>query len=561
MELTFDGDTTSRPVAQVRVLLEPDACVAVQLRLGFQTQKEHEDFAAAGLRAWAATRKPAALYWEDERLDLIVCGFDWVERADGEKGVISRKLEILALPVCRESNLVTWLDSAPSDDHRRLLIYQRQDPAVDVSGSVFLQRLFASRLATPPCGDRLEAVFPPGAAVYRGGGVDNFRFVQAVVGHLHRRLPWVLGWCGFAHEREQVRLVTSLYPPPLELDAWTPPARLCSTRLAARDWSSGLSSARRDFTVARRMKLLIALCTKGRPATPPEGQTFGCDDLEQLLFIPGPVRYKTAALFARQITYTFDQVDRSVQAEIRFGLSRPMPAPEPLETAFLAAEFHEWTPGERSGMVKLRPPPAAAGAPAAWTLMSDKPQALDTPDPGLPLLAEVLMPSTLRPAKAQGGNDSSDQLVCGLYVRHQKGDEMRVTFEPGAVPAVLGSPQRHHAPFETSDLTLNGGRITLTTSPMGTDPASAELLDLNGTTGQFVLRNGKGDRTNQFRIEREGGTASLRTSNGVNISVGDGGTLNVSSQHVQAMGNVTVQADSTTSTGNITIQGELTVGT
>jgi len=561
MELRFDGDPTPRSVSQVRVILETNACAGVQLRLGFQTPKEHEDFATSSLRAWAAERKQASLHWEGEQLDLIVCGFDWVERGDGPSGAVSRKLEILALPVRNGSNLVTWLDSAPSDDHRCWLIYQRQDLAVDVSGGVFLQRLFASRLATPPCGDRLDSIFPPGAAVCRRGGVDNFRFVQAVVGHLHRLLPWVLGWCGFAHEREQVRLVTSLYPRPLKIDDWAPPPYFCSTRLVAHDRSSRLSSAYRDFTVAHRMKLLIALCTNGRPATQAEGQTFGCSDWEKLMFIPGLVRYKSAALFARHLTYTFDQVDQSVQAEIRFGPSRHAPAAEPLEAASLTAQFQEWTPGERSRTIRLNPRPAAAGAAPAWILMSDSQQTLDTPDPKLPLLAEVLMPTTVRPVKPERADDSSNQLVCGLYVRHQKGDEMRVTFEPCAVPAVHGSPQMHHAPFETSDLTVNGARITLTTSPMGTDPASVELLDLDGATGQFVLSIGTGDRMNQFRIEREGGTASIRASKEVNLSVGDHGTLGVSSEHVQVMGNVTVQTDSTTSKGNVTIQGELTVGT
>ncbi|MDD1427025.1 ubiquitin family protein, partial [Dolichospermum sp. ST_sed9] len=111
-----------------------------------------------------------------------------------------------------------------------------------------------------------------------------------------------------------------------------------------------------------------------------------------------------------------------------------------------------------------------------WGIIDEKNQSLKSGDDAV-LYAQILSPTY------------SDKKYSGIYIKHEKNDEMIVDIHPCGIPLVLGSVQKYRPELEKADITLCGEKLAISVSSHNQSLASAEAIILDNS--EIKLNHGK----------------------------------------------------------------------
>jgi hypothetical protein len=138
----------------------------------------------------------------------------------------------------------------------------------------------------------------------------------------------------------------------------------------------------------------------------------------------------------------------------------------------LFGKFQKWEKEkDEETKIKIAPPDLNN-----WGIIDEKNQSLKSGDDAV-LYTQILSPTY------------SDKKYSGIYIKHEKDDEMIVDIHPCGIPLVLGSVQKYRKELEAADITLCGEKLAISVSSHNQSLASAEAIILDNS--EIKLNHGK----------------------------------------------------------------------
>jgi hypothetical protein len=138
----------------------------------------------------------------------------------------------------------------------------------------------------------------------------------------------------------------------------------------------------------------------------------------------------------------------------------------------LFGKFQKWEKEkDEETKIKIAPPDLNN-----WGIIDEKNQSLKSGDDAV-LYTQILSPTY------------SDKKYSGIYIKHEKDDEMIVDIHPCGIPLVLGSVQKYRPELEKADITLCGEKLAISVSSHSQSLASAEAIILDNS--EIKLNHGK----------------------------------------------------------------------
>lgn len=412
--------------------------------------------------------------WGGQTIKFILVGYNSSE---------ARTFELVGLVV--KKDVIEWFNENSFKDKKQdYLIYQKSNGGNSwpwfnkVLGNKFEQ-------PNPDLVDKIKFLFPDNACILRYKDSNNFQFLNRSMAFASRHLPEVQGWCAFDADKplrlilfEEKKQDNSI--PKLD-QTWNPshlflPNRYSWNRLL--DKSCTLS---RDLSIntgqeIALIKQLVSDGSNGEDAQ--KGQDFQAQNPTRLLFTPGTINIGDRNIFCHTVSYEFklpafeEKESPSVTMKIEMDYPERHIGDNEVISLRLFGKFQRWEKEkDEETKVKIAPPDLNN-----WGIIDEKDQRLKSGDDAV-LYTQILSPTY------------SDKKYSGIYIKHEKDDEMIVDIHPGGIPLVLGSVQKYRKELEEADITLCGEKLAISVSSHSQSLASAEAIILDNS--EIKLNHGK----------------------------------------------------------------------
>lgn len=412
--------------------------------------------------------------WGGQTIKFILVGYNSSE---------ARTFELVGLVI--KKDVIEWFNQNNFKDKKQdYLIYQKSNGGNSwpwfnkVLGNKFEQ-------PNPDLVDKIKLLFPDNACIWRYKDSNNFQFLNRSIAFASRHLPEVQGWCAFDadkplrlilfEEKKQDQTIPKLDP------TWNPSHLFLPNRYSWNRWLDRSCTLSRDLSIKpgqeiALIKQLVSDGSNGEDAQ--KGQNFQAQNPTRLLFTPGTINIGDRNIFCHTVSYEFklpafeEKESPSVTMKIEMDYPERHIGDNEVISLRLFGKFQRWEKEkDEETKVKIAPPDLNN-----WGIIDEKDQRLKSGDDAV-LYTQILSPTY------------SDKKYSGIYIKHEKDDEMIVDIHPCGIPLVLGSVQKYRKELEEADITLCGEKLAISVSSHSQSLASAEAIILDNS--EIKLNHGK----------------------------------------------------------------------
>ena len=462
-------------VSQISVILKLNSCPLIHLRLsekldGKETKISNEDTfkqeffqdicaEAEGSFAWGGTLK------------FFLVGYNSPE---------ARTFELVGLVV--KKDLIDWFNQNNFKEKKEdYLIYQKGKGKNSWS---FFNMVLEDKFKQPNQDfiNKTDLLFPDNGCIWRYKESNNFHFLNRAIAFASRHLPQVQGWCGF-DDSKPLRLIVfeeekqNQTIPKLD-NTWAASSYpFVPNRYSWNRWLDKSSTLTRELSIqnGQEMALIKELTSHG--LNDEDGKSYQSQNPTQLLFSPGTITIGEKNIFCHTITYefklpAFGEESSSVTMKIEVDYPERQIGDNEIISLRLPGKFKEWHK-QKDGETEIK---IVASDLKNWGLVDEGSQSLKSGNDAV-LSTHILSPTY------------SDDDYSGIYVKHEKDDEMIVDIHPCSIPLVLGSVQKYRKELEEADVTLSGEKLAISVSNhyQSLDKSEAIILD----NSEIKLNHGK----------------------------------------------------------------------
>lgn len=443
-------------VDQLSVVLKLNSAPLISLQLSEKLDSEVLDLAGLKKELFQAIcqEQKATFAWQGTQVEFILVGVREITYEYQSNSQVG--LEVVGTAI--NPDLQKWFNLTPFEHKNEdYLIYQRC-PSSSPSSWTFLNQVLDNKFAQPNQDllDKLPLVFPDYACIWRYKDSNNLCFLNYLVNFTKQHLSELQGWCSF-DGNNPLRLIlfeakkTDDSIPKLDKN-WRLDSLFVSNRYQKNQENNYSSNLSYEITLKteQKMKLIEMLLTEGKNGEEEDkGKNFQEKDAIRLLFAPGTVAINGKNVFCHTISYKFTKsLTESPSATINLEVSYPQSYIADNQRGFLQipGNFQGWYQ-TKEGENKIELAPIK---PNKWAIVDESIGEIDNQRF---LLAQVL-------SLTYSGENYS-----GIYIKHQKDDEMIVDIQPCEIPLVLGSVQKYRKNLEEANVTISGEKLAISASP------------------------------------------------------------------------------------------------
>lgn len=412
--------------------------------------------------------------WQGTTLKFILVGYNSTE---------ARTFELVGLVV--KKKVIDWFNENNFKDKKQdYFIYQKSNGG---NSWPFFDKVLGEKFEPPnqDFKDKIKFLFPENGCIWRYRDSNNFHFLNRTIAFTSRHLPEVQGWCAFDSDKplrlilfEEKKQDNSI--PKLD-STWNPSHLFLPNRYSWNRWLDKSSTLSRelDINTDQKIALIKQLVSDGSNGEDVQkGKNFQAQNPTRLLFTPGTINVGDRNIFCHTVSYEFklpafgDKDSPSVTMKLELDYPERQIGDNEVVSLRLSGKFKAWEKEkDEETKVKIAPPDLNN-----WGIIDEKDQTLKSGDNAV-LYTQILSPTY------------SDKKYSGIYIKHEKDDEMIVDIHPCGIPLVLGSVQKYRKELEEADITLCGEKLAISVSSHNQSLASAEAIILDNS--EIKLNHGK----------------------------------------------------------------------
>jgi len=413
--------------------------------------------------------------WQGTTLKFILVGYNSTE---------AKTFELVGLVV--KKNVIDWFNENKFKEFKKqdYFIYQKSN---GVNSWPFFNQVLSKKFESPneAFKEKIGLLFPENGCIWRYRDSNNFHFLNRTIAFTSRHLPEVQGWCAFDSEIplrlilfEEKKQDNSI--PKLD-QTWNPSHLFLPNRYSWNRWLDRSCTLSRDLSIntgqeIALIKQLVSDGSNGEDAQ--KGKNFQAQNPTRLLFVPGTINIGDRNIFCHTVSYEFklpafeEKESPSVTMKIEMDYPERQIGDNEVVSLRLSGKFQKWEKEkDEETKVKIAPPDLNN-----WGIIDEKNQTLKSGNDAV-LYTQILSPTY------------SDKKYSGIYIKHEKDDEMIVDIHPCGIPLVLGSIQKYRPELEKADITLCGEKLAISVSSHNQSLASAEAIILDNS--EIKLNHGK----------------------------------------------------------------------
>jgi hypothetical protein len=466
-------------VSSVSVVLKLNSGPLIHLRLsekldGTGSKQSNEETFKTEFFQDVCQEVEGSFAWGGQTIKFILVGYDNSE---------SRTFELVGLVI--KKDVIEWLNQNNfKDKNQDYLIYQKSNEG---NSWPWLNKVLGDKFEppTPDFIDKIKSLFPDNACIWRYRDSNNFHFLNRTIAFASRHLPEVQGWCAFDCDKplrlilfEEKKQDNSI--PKLD-QTWNPSHLFLPNRYSWNRWLDRSCTLSRDLNIntGQEIALIKQLVSDGSNGEDAEkGKNFQAQNPTRLLFTPGTINIGDRNIFCHTVSYEFklpgfeNKELPSVTMKIEMDYPERQIGDNEVVSLRLQGKFQTWEKEkDEETKVKIAPPDLKN-----WGIIDEKTQTLKSGNDAV-LSTQIL------------SRTYSDKKYSGIYIKHEKDDEMIVDIHPCGIPLVLGSVQKYRPELEKADITLCGEKLAISVSSHSQSLASAEAIILDNS--EIKLNHGK----------------------------------------------------------------------
>jgi|GEM_PF-1180453 len=465
-------------VGQVSVVLKLNSGPLIYLKLsekldGTEYNLSNEETFKKEFFQDIGQEEEGSFQWNGITIKFILVGYHSSE---------ARTFELVGLVVKKE--LTDWFNennfkSKPQD----YFIYQKPKGK---DSWIFFNKVLGDKFKQPSQDfiEKTKLLFPDNACIWRYKDSNNFHFLNRAIAFASRHLPSVQGWGAFDSDKP-LRLILfeeqkqDQTIPQLD-DTWNPSYPFLPNRYSWNRWLDSSCTLSRDLSIkeGQEMALIKELVTDGdNGENPQKGQNFQSQNPTRLLYVPGTINLGKKNLLCKAITYEFKlpgfgEELPSITMKLDIEYPERQIGDNEIVTLRLSGKFQAWEQ-EKEEETKIKITPSDD---EKWSIIDEQDQTVKSGADAV-LYTHIL------------SRTYSDQKFSGIYIKHEKDDEMVLEIHPCDIPLVLGSLQKYHQKLEEADVTFSGKKLAISISPHSQKIDDSEAIILDNS--QIKLNHGK----------------------------------------------------------------------
>lgn len=466
-------------VVNISVVLKINSGPLIYLRLaekldGTEYKLSNEETFKKEFIQYIFQEEEGEFKWAGTTIKFILVGYNSLE---------SRIFELVGLVV--KKDLTQWFNENNFKDKKQdYLIYQ----IIKGKNSwPFFNKVLGDKFEQPNQDfvEKLKLLFPDNCCIWRYRDSTNFHFLNKSIAFASRHLPQVQGWSAFDSDKP-LRLIlfeeTKKNQTIPQLDkTWNPSYRFLPNRYSWNRWLDTSYTLSRGLSIknGQEIALIKQLVTDGSNGEDTKkGHNFQEKNPTRLLFVPGTINIGDKNIFCHTITYEFplpvfgdNENTQSVTIKIEVHYPERQIGDNEIISLRLAGNFKKWDKEkDEETQVKIAP------GNNNWAIIDENNQSIKSGDDAV-LYSHILSPTY------------SDKKYSGIYIKHEKDDEMIVDVNPCVIPLVVGSVQKYRKELEQADVTLSGEKLAISISShyQSLDKSEAIVLD----NSEIKLNHGK----------------------------------------------------------------------
>ena len=466
-------------VSSVYVVLKLNSEPLIHLRLaekldGTESKLSNEETFKQEFFQDICKEAEGSFAWGGQTIKFILVGYNSSE---------ARTFELVGLVV--KKDVIDWFNENNFKDKKQdYFIYQKSNGG---NSWPWLNKVLGEKFEqpNPDFVDKIKFLFPDNACIWRYRDSNNFHFLNRTIAFASRHLPEVQGWCAFDADKplrlilfEEKKQDNSI--PKLD-STWNPSHLFLPNRYSWNRWLDRSCTLSRDISIntGQEMALIKQLVSDGSNSEDAQkGKNFQAQNPTRLLFSPGTINIGDRNIFCHTVSYEFklpafeEKESPSVTMKIEMDYPERQIGDNEVVSLRLFGKFQKWEKEkDEETKIKIAPPDLNN-----WGIIDEKNQSLKSGDDAV-LYTQILSPTY------------SDKKYSGIYIKHEKDDEMIVDIHPCGIPLVLGSVQKYRPELEKADITLCGEKLAISVSSHSQSLASAEAIILDNS--EIKLNHGK----------------------------------------------------------------------
>jgi hypothetical protein len=462
-------------VSSVSVVLKLNSGSLIHLRLaekldGTESKLSNEETFKQEFFQDICKEAEGSFEWGGQTIKFILVGYNSSE---------ARTFELVGLVV--KKDVIDWFNENNFKDKKQdYFIYQKSNGG---NSWPWLNKVLGEKFEQPNLDfvDKIKFLFPDNACIWRYRDSNNFHFLNRTIAFASRHLPEVQGWCAFDADKplrlilfEEKKQDNSI--PKLD-STWNPSHLFLPNRYSWNRWLDRSCTLSRDLSIntGQEIALIKQLVSDGSNGEDGQkGKNFQAQNPTRLLFTPGTINIGDRNIFCHTVSYEFklpafeEKESPSVTMKIEMDYPEQQIGDNEVVSLRLFGKFQKWDKEkDEETKIKIAPPDLNN-----WGIIDEKNQSLKSGDDAV-LYTQILSPTY------------SDKKYSGIYIKHEKDDEMIVDIHPCGIPLVLGSVQKYRSELEKADITLCGEKLAISVSSHSQNLASAEAIILDNSEIKF----------------------------------------------------------------------------
>lgn len=392
----------------------------------------------------------------------------------------ARTFELVGLVV--KKDLIDWFNQNNFKEKKEdYLIYQKGKGKNSWS---FFNMVLGDKFKQPNQDfiNKTDLLFPDNGCIWRYKESNNFHFLNRAIAFASRHLPHVQGWCGF-DDSKPLRLIIfeeekqDKTIPKLD-NTWAASSYpFVPNRYSWNRWLDKSSTLTRELSIQEGQEMALIKKLTSHGLNDEDGKSYQAQNPTQLLFSPGTITIGEKNIFCHTITYelklpAFGEESPSVTMKIEVDYPERQIGDNEIVSLRLPGKFKEWHQ-QKDGETEIK---LVASDLKNWGTIDEGNQSLKSGNDAV-LSTHILSPTY------------SDKKYSGIYVKHEKDDEMIVDIHPCSIPLVLGSVQKYRKQLEEADVTLSGQKLAISVSEHHQSLDKSEAIVLNNS--EIKLNHGK----------------------------------------------------------------------
>lgn len=459
-------------VTQISVVLKLNSGSLIYLRLSDKldstaNKPSNEETITKEFVQQIFEEQEGTFQWLGATIKFILIGYNSFE---------STTFELVGLVIRKD--LITWFnDNDFKNKKQDYLIYQKVKTK---NAWPFFSQVLGEKFDKPNQDfiDKINFLFPENGCIWRHRDSENFKFLNKALTFANRHVPEVKGWCAFDADKP-LRLILfedkkqDQTIPKLD-QTWVPKSYPFLPNQY--NWNYEFKSSctlSRELSInnGQEPALIKQLVSDGNNGeSDQKGKNFQAQNPVRLLFAPGTVTVAGRNIFCHTVTYEFKLPafgDEPPTITMKLELDYPRESGDnEILSLRLLGNFKKWRlPKDEETEIEVAPTRFNANI-TNWGIIDEKTQKLKVGVKAV-LYTQILSPTY------------SNKKYSGIYIKHEKNDEMIIDIQPCGVPLVLGSIQKYRQQLEKANVTLCGQKLAISVSPHNQKLSGAEAIILD----------------------------------------------------------------------------------